>query len=401
MIKTAVYLAGFYLIYFLFLSRDTLYARNRIFILASLLSSFILPLFTIRFSQNGAAAYFGRTLSEIIVSATGSSSTTDFMATGRSGATVTLFRIYIIGVAIFGIKLFADIIYILILTGKSQNRDGKLIRFKGLDSYAFSAFGYIFINESISEEDASDIISHEKNHLRCHHSIDIILVEILKVLQWFNPVIHMLNRSLRSIHEFQADEDCLRTGIPVKSYQALLINHLFRTRTIIPSNNFSNPSLIKKRMIMMTKKRSKGLASLKLLLVLPVAAMILLFFSACNSSPKNTSDTPPLEKTPIYNTVDVMPVFPGGDTALMNFIGRNIKYPESAAKNKIQGKVVLKFIVRDNGEISMVSVQTGVDPALDSEAVRVVKLLPAWTPGIKDGKNVNVWYAIPITFKLN
>jgi TonB family protein len=151
---------------------------------------------------------------------------------------------------------------------------------------------------------------------------------------------------------------------------------------------------------MITKKHSKVLASLKLLLALPVATAIILIFSACNNSPKATSHTPPLGKTLIYDHVDVMPVFPGGDTALMSFIGKNIKYPESEMKNNLQGRVVLKFIVTETGGIDGVTVQTGIDPALDSEAVRVVKLLPVWTPGKKDGVNVNVWYALPISFKL-
>jgi TonB family protein len=406
MVKTAVYLAGFYLIYFLFLSRDTMYTRNRLFILVSLVSSFLFPLFTIRINENGAVAYFGRSLSEIIVTATGSSSASDLILNGRSGAILFLFRIYISGVVIFGIKFLADILRLLLLIGKEKNRHGNLVRFNGLKSSAFSAFGHIFINAGVSAEEASEIIKHEMNHLKYYHYVDIILVESLKVLQWFNPAVHLLNRSLRSIHEFQADEDYLKSGIPVNSYQTLLLNHVLKTRIFIPSNNFSNPTLIKKRMIMMTKKRSSRLADFKILIVLPVAAIIMAVISACamsrHSSGSQVKNAPSSEVVPedIFVVVEEMPVYPGGDQALMDFVYKNIVYPKEAKDKNIQGRVICRFAVKTDGSVYNVSVLHGVDPLLDNEAIRVLNLLSGWKPGMQGGKPVNVWYSVPITFAL-
>jgi protein TonB len=102
----------------------------------------------------------------------------------------------------------------------------------------------------------------------------------------------------------------------------------------------------------------------------------------------------------VFVVVEEMPSFPGGDTELFKFIYDNIKYPEIAKENNIQGKVILRFCVTYKGTVDQVSVVRGVDPALDEEAIRVIKMLPLWKPGKQGGKPVNVWYSVPISFQL-
>ena len=94
------------------------------------------------------------------------------------------------------------------------------------------------------------------------------------------------------------------------------------------------------------------------------------------------------------------PVFPGGDAALLKWIGSHINYPPVAQENGIQGKVTVQFVVTKTGSVGQVKVVRGKDPDLDKEAVRVVKSLPKFTPGKMNGHAVNVWYTVPITFKL-
>jgi protein TonB len=96
-----------------------------------------------------------------------------------------------------------------------------------------------------------------------------------------------------------------------------------------------------------------------------------------------------------------MPLFPGGETALLNYISRNLKYPAEAQKKGIQGRVVLRFVVASSGKTTRVQVLRSLDPDLDREAVRVVSSLPDWIPGKQNGKNVSVHYTLPITFRLN
>ncbi len=110
---------------------------------------------------------------------------------------------------------------------------------------------------------------------------------------------------------------------------------------------------------------------------------------------------PVFEEGDPFVVVEEMPVFPGGDSALLAYIARNTKYPEAAKANKIEGRVIVRFCVTDVGGIDRVSVLKGVDPEIDAEAIRVVKSLPKFEPGKQGGKPVNVWYMIPITFGLS
>lgn len=101
-----------------------------------------------------------------------------------------------------------------------------------------------------------------------------------------------------------------------------------------------------------------------------------------------------------FVVVEEMPMFPGGDAALLTYIGEHTNYPEVAKENNIQGKVIVRFCVTAKGSVSQISVLKGVDPELDKEAMRVVSTLPAFKPGRQGGKPVPVWYMVPITFTL-
>lgn len=109
---------------------------------------------------------------------------------------------------------------------------------------------------------------------------------------------------------------------------------------------------------------------------------------------------PPKDDNKVFDAVEQMPSFPGGDAALLSYIASHIRYPAAAQENNIQGRVVVKFVVTKTGKVGQVNVVRGKDPDLDKEAVRVVKSLPAFIPGKMNGNAVNVWYTLPINFKL-
>ena len=111
-------------------------------------------------------------------------------------------------------------------------------------------------------------------------------------------------------------------------------------------------------------------------------------------------EPPKEEESKVFDVVEEQPSFPGGQGALMQWLSDNIKYPVIAAENGIQGRVIVQFVVSKTGSISNVNVVRGVDPSLDTEAVRVVKAMPNWTPGKQNGTTVNVRYTLPVTFKL-
>ena len=109
---------------------------------------------------------------------------------------------------------------------------------------------------------------------------------------------------------------------------------------------------------------------------------------------------PKEEENKVFDVVEQMPSFPGGQAALMNYLNNNIKYPVIAEENGIQGRVVVQFVVGKDGHISDVRVAKSVDPSLDKEAVRVVKAMPKWIPGKQNGQAVTVRYTLPVTFRL-
>ncbi len=109
---------------------------------------------------------------------------------------------------------------------------------------------------------------------------------------------------------------------------------------------------------------------------------------------------PEPKKEEIFTAVEQMPQFPGGEAELMKYVANHIKYPTMAAENNIQGRVVVKFVVKKDGSVGEVQVLRGKDPDLDKEAVRVVRTLPKFIPGKMNGQAVSVWFTLPINFKL-
>ena len=110
--------------------------------------------------------------------------------------------------------------------------------------------------------------------------------------------------------------------------------------------------------------------------------------------------TPEPEPDKVFEAVEQPPLFPGGDAALLKCIAENLRYPQLAIENNVQGRVTVMFVVTKTGQVGEVKVVRGKDPDLDKEAVRVVKSLPKFQPGKQNGQAVNVWYTVPIAFKL-
>jgi len=428
MIKAAFSIAVFYLIYSFLLSRDTMYGRNRVFILFAVASSLIFPLIVIETSKPLNFLFFGKTLSEVLVTGPSTGIMEGAGGVFAIGWPKMLLIIYTTGLLLFTARLMLNLVELIILIRKKGASGLKIIRFQGLNTAGFSAAGYVFINSSLSEGDAGEILRHEQNHLARYHFFDILFMEVVKILQWFNPFIYMFDRSLRAVHEYQADEGCLKSGVTALNYQLLLMSQVFGSKNFYITNSFSNPTLIKKRMIMMTKKRSTTMANLKLLLVMPVIAIVLFAFSSCGEKGKTAVQLPDTEKKVVVGDqippdapppppppvpfevkngdttwfqVEKMPVFAGGDAALLKFISENTHYPEAAKKNVIQGRVIVRFVVQPDGSVAKVSVLKGVDPELDAESVRVVSTLPKFEkPGFIKEKPVPVWYMVPITYTL-
>ena len=169
---------------------------------------------------------------------------------------------------------------------------------------------------------------------------------------------------------------------------------------------------------MMNKKKTNGAGHIKYaLFAIPAFALLLAGNISCSSEATKTDDVKenatsvktdtveaPAEKADtkdeVFMVVEQMPEFPGGVQELMSFLSKNIKYPASAMESNIQGRVIVQFVVEKDGTPTEFKVMRSVDPALDAEALRVMKEMPKWKPGIQRGQAVRVKYTVPVTFRL-
>ena len=325
-----------------------------------------------------------------------------------------LWLIYVIGVGVMGLMFLFKLgkIWFIIIKSPKKKMPGYTAVFTGKEHGLYSFFNYAFFpNDNVNAE----IVRHEMSHIAHHHSADILFVELMMIILWFNPFIYLYKRELQSLHEYMADRDVVATGIDKQNYMMLILQQCTAVDFSNMSNNFSF-LLTKKRIKMITQsKKTKGVV-IKALLTLPLFALLL--FANCKSNENNTPKEEKIAATEtenassavattsqgedeVYMSVEKTPEFPGGVNAMMDYLRGNLKYPESAKKNKQEGRVFIGFIVEKDGSVSNVKVLRGVCEELDSEAVRVVKSMPTWIAGRDKGEPVRVQYTLPIVFKLN
>jgi TonB family protein len=276
----------------------------------------------------------------------------------------------------------------------------------------------VFINEKdVPGSHLPAILAHEEVHIRQGHTLDLLFSELLSALFWFNPVIWLAGRELRAIHEYLADKGVLRRGFEQALYRNLILEGAIGIHVSGLGNNF-NVSLLNKRLIMMTKSRTSKLMAGKYLIALPVVVLIAFFMSAkaeplllsaSSSGLVEAADT--LEKTvfktnkkryeEIFSEAEVMPQFSGGPEDIQHFFQENINYPEEAIKKRVTGTVFVTFIVNKDGTITNIKILKGIGAGCDEEVLRVVKMMPKWTPGKSKGEPVNVIFNIPVKFVLD
>ena len=405
-------------IYLIFLRKETYFVLNRIFLLLSVIFSLLLPLF--HFTILGSIPSVN--LAEVTVTAVsyqnllhsvtiyGNKLNFEFEQVIES---IGIIRYtYLSGVAFFSVLYLVKLIQIvtLIYSNKKEMSHGINLIKLNQDITPFSFFNYVFISRNNTDKSGiKEMITHEMEHVKQLHSLDVVVLELVTILQWFNPIVWMLKRSIRENHEFLADHGVLKPGFSPAAYRLLLLTCSLETQPVI-ANNF-NYSLIKTRIKMMTKMKSSKTASFKLGLGVIATLALLTFFACDNKKPTTKATTPPTEKQAtdlpvsstgekVYTVVRQMPEFTGGEQALMDYIIKNVTYPEDAKKSGLQGRVLVSFIVNKEGKVIDAKIVQGVDPSLDQEALRVISNMPNWTPGKEKGEMVAVQYTIPVKFAL-
>ena len=399
-IKSAMALALLYTCIVPLLEKETFHRLNRILILGCLIMSFAIPLVHFTGGTNPTVDMVRQAvlLPEVLINGNAKElsvwSWADIMTC-----------IYIIGVvAIFTMTVVQTASLILRLRKCEHITDnrGNTIVLTDCATSPFCLFHYIVMSRDDYANNRSFILTHEQEHIRLRHYIDLIILQFATIIQWFNPFVWLIGKNLKAIHEFEVDEAVLNKGIDATQYQKFLVVKAVGNRLQPFANNLNKESL-KRRIIMMNQKRSNRWMMLKALLVIPVATLAVSVFANGTNASETPKEPHPQKttQTKIHDAVEEMPEFNGGQLAMMEFLMNNMKYPQAAVKAKQQGKAIVGFVVRKDGTVSDVHITKSAGYAvLDEEAMRVVKSMPAWEPGKQKGKPVDVKYNVPITFRL-
>ena len=421
LLQVNVGLILFYALYKLVCTRDTFFRSRRFILIVSLVLPFILPFIDVREWLESRDRMimlthfdYSAVLPEIVVGS----------EVAETGSRVFVLSewigyLYLAGVVVLLVRLAVQAfsLYRLIVRMPEKEINGVRVKCLNDPSGPFSFFGWIFMNPAaVKEDEISEILTHEMAHVKQHHSVDVLLAEMVSICCWMNPFAWLLKREVRLNLEFLADRKVMEAGFATKSYQYHLLGLAYNHKYGL-SNNF-NFSHLKQRIIMMNKKKSNAAGHIKYaLFVLPAFALLVAGNISCSQDASQTEDakeevvapvSPEAKETPADSTVkeevfmvaEQMPEYPGGMKEMLKFLQENVKYPENAMKNNVQGRVIVQFVVEKDGTPTEFKVLRSVDPDLDAEALRVMKAMPKWKPGMQKGQVVRVKFTVPVSFKL-
>lgn len=489
LIEASIGLLVFYLVYYWLLRKETNFHFNRLYILIALLTSTLVPFFT-----------FPSLTSTIIFPSAANSINTYWLPEIVIGnklvenkSTITFWQIFMIiycgGVVIlltrFLLQIIALIRYLISLKSTTQ-LSPYIIEIQD-DKPTFSFFKFIVIGQAnlLNEKDKASILAHEGIHISRLHTVDVLFVNLLTLLFWFNPIIYLFKKSLLQVHEFEADAYAA-SNQDVDSYCCLLAKVALHSAEYPIANHFNNALTLKR--ISMLKKTKNTLANWKKVIVFPLILLVALLIgcedqimtdlqtitdqsSIVSNYPDEVQKTiteikvknpnaevivvgvmndnkealENLDKSvktneiksihvvkrkqtskgdydtyiiiekgsdlnqlaeftadngEIFTVVEVSAQPQGGMPELYELLGKNIRYPQEARSNNVEGKVFVEFIVNENGALSDFNILKGIGSGCDEEAIRALRLSPNWIPGKQRGKAVKQRMVLPVTFSL-
>ena len=272
-IRASLSLVLFYICYKTFLANETFFRFNRVVIIAGIASCLCISFFDFKIGQN-----VGDATIESLFQA--KNNIYDMKEIQLFPWGTIIYIVYFIGVAISSILLIRTFLSLIRILKNNEkiNHKGFFLILTDKSIAPFSWGRYIVMSGTDYEENPEEIISHEAEHIRKKHSFDIMFIEILSLLFWFNPVIWLLKREMRDIHEYQADRGVLKSGINASKYQLLLIKKAVGSSSYTLANSF-NHSKIKKRITMMLKRKSNRWAKVKLLCLIPAGLAPAIIFA--------------------------------------------------------------------------------------------------------------------------
>lgn len=418
----------FLLLYDLFLSKETFFQKNRIYLLVTFLLTFLLPVIKLSWFQKVFSDETSILLSEIVLSPKEVLEQT-FILTPQENILPYGIILFWAGVLVFLILFLIKVVRIHALITKNhveQKEQYSLVTIPNT-SNAFSFFRYIFLGDKINSDERRDIISHELIHMKQKHSLDLMLFEVFKIIMWFNPFIYLYQKRISLLHEYLSDSAMIKS-LQRDTYINKLLSDLFDVEKFSFVNQFYKHSFIKKRIIMIKKMKSNPVRQLKYLLILPLF-ICALFYNATtvdrtnkdlekenkvliskNTLLKNADTIKELSNAVPFAIIEKVPVFPGCEEVETEGKRRQcfskktqqhfVSNFDSSLPNKLKlapGKkrMVMNFKVDKKGNVTEVEVR-GPHPELEKEALRILKLLPKMKPGKQRGKNVAVRYTLPM-----
>ena len=278
----------FLLVYELFLKQETFYRWNRLYLIITSLLAIALPKIQFSVLENVVPTNYIYILPTVNVGAT-TNNIVEAPSILNTFSSIEI--IYVLGFVLTAILFFKKLYTLIVLLRKSKRikYEQYTIVLLAEKRAAFSFLNYIFIHDVLFHNEKLQIIAHEQIHIKQKHSWDLLFFELQKIIFWFNPLVYIYQKRIAEIHEFLTD-DLIIKQIDKRTYFNLLLNEVFSTENIAFTNQFYNYSLIKKRIIMATKNKSKKVRLVKYLLLIPVLTLTLIYTS-CNKDSVSKNDT--------------------------------------------------------------------------------------------------------------
>lgn len=401
LLKSGILLLVFYAVYKLWLENEKMFRFNRAYLLLSLVFSFVIPLQLI-----SVKPLLGNALSVIQLDGIVIRTSNAALAKDNSGQIIT--SVLSIVYLVVGLLLMVRFVMNLYSFYKKTKNNGRqflndtnvVLIEEPVLPHSFWKFVFINKEELETGKIPLELIAHERAHLQQKHTLDILFIEVLQIVFWFNPLIILFKKSIKLNHEFLADESVNKQFESVTEYQKLLLNFASHKNTVSLASNL-NYLITKKRLIMMTKKESRFKMMFKVLIVSLVCVLSLFVFSAETNAQK-VKDKSDYDKTIskcIDKSIEKQPEYPGGIDEFYKLIGMNFKIPAEASKQKLEGKAIIEFMVEKDGSLSEFKIVKDLGYGIGNEAIRAIKLSPKWIPGSIDGKPARVLYTMPITIQ--
>ncbi|MDA9628187.1 energy transducer TonB, partial [Flavobacteriaceae bacterium] len=388
----------FLIVYDFVLSKETFFTKNRWYLLMSAIMSFCIPFIQIPSFQKVVSNGVRILLPEIVLSPQNMIEKTEVYQ-NFNGGLIIFWLGFLFFLVLFSFKVYK--LSSLIIKNFIEKKDSYTLITLPNSKKAFSFFNYIFLGADINELEKEKIISHELIHCKQKHSLDLLFFESLKILMWFNPLLYIYQKRIATVHEYISDAIILKSA-DKKLYMNTLVNQLFDVENISFVNQFYKHSQLKKRIMMITKEKSNKMKQIKYLLLVPILASML-FYTACSNTENNVLEKRTITKQQIqtkneiiekevipFTMIDKVPTFPGcpeNDKSCFNKKMQqhfqkefDAELPNSLKLSPGKKRIIMLFKINKEGAI--VGIKTKAPhPALQEEAVRIIKLLPIMKPG--------------------